>query len=173
MDQHQQLLSAAILLQNKIANDKATRSGHHPSASNPGQESDAQKDLSKSDGVDRESDIASREASSRHHSGTTVTWESENAGLEDEFSALKTILSAYLDLQTRIFHDLGGDEASCRDAESASSEAAHDRGLVLLDAVRYIQYLEELQQNLVDEKSELEDKVTGWEKKGSEDGATT
>jgi len=78
-----------------------------------------------------------------------------------------------MDLQTRIFHDLGGDEAWCMNAGSASSKRAHDRGLVLSEAIRYIQYLERLQQDLLDEKYTLESKVSGWEEEGSEDGATT
>lgn len=98
-------------------------------------------------------------------------WESENADLKDEISVLKTTLSSYMDLQMLIFHELGCDEASRMDAKRASIEGAHDQGPVLPDAVRYIQYPEELQQHLVDEKSALENKVSRWEKE-SEDGAT-
>jgi hypothetical protein len=169
MPQHQQPTNVATLLQNKIAQDKATRIGHGLPVSNPRQESGVRKDLPKSDDIDRERENGIREGSLRID---TATWESENAGLEDEFSALKTALSTYLDLQTRIFHDLGGDEACSIDTESASSAGARDRALVLSDAVRYIQYLEEQQQHLVDEKSALEDKVSGCEKKGSKDGGT-
>ncbi len=166
MEKNQQLLNAAILLQSRIAYDKATRNGHRPSASNHRQESDTRKGASKSDSIEGEVADKSTEASTLSHIDKAI-WESDNAGLEDEFSALKTILSSYMDLQTRIFHDLGGDEASSVDARSASADGAHDRGLVLSDAVRYIQYLEELQQHLVDEKSVLENKVSGWEKKAS------
>jgi len=156
------------LLQNKTTQDKTTRSGHRPSVSNPRQESDVREDTPKSDDIDRERENRIMEISSLSQIDKAI-WKSENAGLEDEFSALETILSTYFDLQTS---GLGGDEVSCMDTKSASSEGANNRALVLSDAIRYIQYLEELQQHLFDEKSTLEDKVSGWEKKGSKDGGT-
>jgi hypothetical protein len=162
MEQPQKPLNMATLLQNKIAQDKETRSGHRPSVSNPRQESDVRKDPPKSDDIDRERENRIMEISSLSQIDIAI-WKSENAGLEDEFSALETILSTYFDLQTS---DLGGDEVSCMDAKCASSDGSHNRALVLSDAVRYIQYLEELQRHLFDEKSTLEDKVSGWEKKG-------
>jgi hypothetical protein len=94
------------------------------------------KDPLKSDDISCERENRIMKASSLSQIDTAI-WESENAGLEDEFSALKTILSTYLNLQAYIFHNLGGD-ASCMDIKSASSEGSHDRALVLLDAIRYI-----------------------------------
>jgi hypothetical protein len=154
------------LLQNKTAQDKASRSGQGSSVSNPCQESDVRKDPPKSDDIGRQRENKIMKISSLSQVDTAI-WKSENASLEDEFSALETILSTYIDLQTS---GLGSDEVSCMDAKNAGSEGAHNRALLLSDAVRYIQYLEELQQHLFDEKSTLEDKVSGWEKKGPKDG---
>ena len=100
-------------------------------------------------------------------------WESEDAGLENEFSALEASLSTYLKLQRRIFRNVGGEEATPIDAKGASSEDAYNRGLLLSGAVMYIQYLEELQHQLVNEKTALEDRVIGHEKKKLEDCAAT
>jgi hypothetical protein len=166
MEQQQDLPAAAVLQQHSALYEETTKSGYTPSASTPGHDPDVQKDPAKSDDADRKREAGIMEPSSLSQIDMAI-WESENASLEDEFSALEASLSTYLELQRRMFRNLGGGEARPIDAESARSEGARNRGLLLSDAVEYIQYLEELQQQLSDDKTALEHQVNGCEKKKS------
>lgn len=135
-------------------------------SSAPGPDSDGGQDPVKANDLDRQRENRVVAASNLSQIDRSI-WESDNAGLEDEFSALEASLSTYLEMQRRMFRKLGGDEANSTNTESASLEDAHNRGLLISDAVNYIQHLEGIQRQLFDEKIALEDQVNGHLKKGA------
>jgi hypothetical protein len=167
--QQRELRESADLQQTLIAQEKQ-RSVYRPLALDLTQASNKLKESPQPDRtVSQKEDATPEHPSKSLPSPSAAIWIPEHAALEGEFTALKTILSTYLDLQRRIFRDLGSDEASPIDAGSARSECGRDRAVVLSDAISYIEYLEDLQKHLVDEKSALEAEVSGWEWKSPED----
>jgi hypothetical protein len=171
MEHHEEPSVAAVLQDSSILEGGATSNGYKPPASTAAQESGVTQDLVRNDDIAHKRELGIMEAPSLSHIDRDIS-EPENISLQNDFSALKASLSAYLELQIRSFRKAGGDEACCSDAESDSSEDTSSLGLLLSDAVKYIQYLEGVQQQLINERASLEDQVNGYEKEKSEDGET-
>jgi hypothetical protein len=171
MEHHEKPPVAAVLQDSSIIEGVATPNEYKPPASIAAQESGVTRDLVRNDDIAHKSELGIMDASSLSHIVRDIS-NPENASLQDDISSLKVSLSAYLELQMWNFRKAGGNEACCSDTESDSSEDTNSLGLLLSDAVRYIRYLEEVQQQLVNEKASLEDQVNGYEKEKSEDGET-
>lgn len=172
MGYHEEPPVAAVSQDSSNSQGGATPNEYKPSASTAPRESGVRQDLPvKSDNIDHKKEHGIMETSSLSHIDGEIS-ESDNATLQDDFSALNASLSAYLELQTRNFRKAGSDEASYSDTESDNSEDMSSLGLLLSDTIRYIQYLEGVQQQLVKEKAFLEDQVKAYGKKKSEGGET-
>jgi len=171
MEHHEEPPVAAILQDSSIIEGGATPNEYNPPASIAAQESGVTQHLVRNDDIAHKSEFGIMEASSLSYIDRDIS-DPENASLQDDISSLKASLSAYLELQMRNFRKAGGDEVCCNDAESDSLEDTSSLGLLLSDAVKYIQYLEGVQQQLVSEKASLEDQANGYEKEKSEDGET-
>jgi hypothetical protein len=171
MEHHEEPPVAAILQDSSTLEGGATPNEYKPPASIAAQESGVTQNLARNDDIAHKSDLGIMEASLQSHIDRDIS-DPENAGLQDDFSALKASLSAYLQLQIRNLRKAAGDEACCSNAESDSSEDTSSPGLLYSDAVKYIRYLEGIQQQLINEKASLEDQVNGYEKEKSEDGET-